>query len=220
MEIPKIDIPPIQIKEIDIPKIRRWEVPRPTLDIILKPVVDIPACVDAHRNNLPSLIGEDEKGTYQACGTFDIPSFEPLEYNPNNFIYTAPLAPQSQEPEDIQPEQPEVQQTKKEKIKFEPCPPEKPQFMKGDYRNDKRIQRFDFYERIEINGVFECVENWQEVPFRESFIGTPEGLISTTVLGVVAGGSALLAPVIKKLISEIFKKIKKKLTKEKKDNVK
>ena len=213
MEIPKIDIPLIQIKEIDIPKIRRWEVPRPTLDVILKPVVDIPACVDAHRNNLPSLIGEDEKGTYQACGTFDIPSFEPLEYNPNNFIYTAPLAPQSQESKDIQPKQPEVQQTKKEKIKFEPCPPLKPQFMKGDYRNDKRIQRFDFYERIEINGVFECVENWQEVPFRESFIGTPEGLISTTVLGVVAGGSALLAPLIKKVISEIFKNIKKKLSK-------
>jgi len=35
---------------------------------------------------------------------------------------------------------------------------------------------------------------------------------------VVAGGSALLAPVIKKLISEIFKKIKKQLTK-KKDKV-
>jgi|LUMC01.1.fsa_nt_gb hypothetical protein len=219
MEIPKIDIPLIQIKEINIPKIRKWEVYRPTLDVILKPVVDIPACVDAHRNNLPSLIGEDEKGTYQACGTFDIPSFEPLEYNPNNFIYTAPLAPQSQESKEIQPKQPEIPQTKKEKIKFEPCPPEKPQFMKGDYRNDKRIQRFDFYERIEINGVFECVENWQEVPFRESFIGTPEGLISTTVLGVVAGGSALLAPLIKKVISEIFKNIKKKLTKQKKDNV-
>ena len=213
MEIPKIDIPLIQIKEIDIPKIRRWEVPRPTLDVILKPVVDIPACVDAHRNNLPSLIGEDEKGTYQACGTFDIPSFEPLEYNPNNFIYTAPLAPQSQESEEIIPEQPKIPETKKEKIKFEPCPPEKPQFMKGDYRNDKRIQRFDSYERIEIDGGFDCVENWKEVPFRESFIGSPEALISTAVIGVVAGGSALLAPVIKKLISEIFKKIKKKLNK-------
>jgi CRISPR/Cas system-associated protein Cas5 (RAMP superfamily) len=39
-------------------------------------------------------------------------------------------------------------------------------------------------------------------------------LISTTVLGVVAGGSALLAPVIKKIISTIFKKLKKKITKE------
>ena len=220
MEIPKINIPQIKIKEIEIPKIRTWEIQRPTLDIIYKPVVDIPACVDAHRNNLPSLIGKDEKGTYQACGTFDIPSFEPLEYNPSKFIYTPPVTPQSQQPEEVTPEQPKISETKKEKIKFEPCPPSKPQFMKGDYRNDKRIQRFDSYVRIEINGVFECVENWEEVPFRESFIGTPQTLISTTLLGVVAGGSALLAPLIKKAISEIFKKIKKKLTKEKKDNVK
>ena len=213
-EIPRINIHKVQINEIPI-----WKTNVPIFNNISKPIVDIPACVDAHRNNLPSLIGKDEKGTYQACGTFDIPSFEPLEYNPNNFIYTAPLSPQSQEPEEIIPEQPKIQETKKEKIKFEPCPPLKPQFMKGDYRNDKRIQRFDFYERIEIDGGFDCVENWEEVPFRESFIGTPEGLISTTVLGVVAGGSALLAPLIKKAISEIFKKIKKQLT-NKKDKVK
>ena len=210
MEIPKIQIPQIEIKEIDIPKIRKWEVYRPTLDVILKPVVDIPACVNAHRNNLPSLIGEDEKGTYQDCGTFDIPSFEPLEYNPNNFIYTAPLAPQSQEQEDISPKQPEVQQTKKEKIKFEPCPPKKPQFREGDYRNDKKIERLVKYEKT-IGGS--CDPIWEKVPFRESFIGTPQALISTAVIGVVAGGSALLAPLIKKVISEIFKKIKKKLNK-------
>ena len=215
MQIPKIDIPLIQIKEIDIPKIRKWEIHRPTLDVILKPVVNIPACVDAHRNNLPSLIGEDEKGTYQACGTFHIPSFEPLEYNPNNFIYTAPLSPQSQEPEEIIPEQPKIQETKKEKIRFEPCPSEKPQFREGDYRNDKRIERLVKYERS-TNGS--CDPIWEKVPFRESFIGTPEALISTAVIGVVAGGSALLAPLIKKAISEIFKKIKKQLT-NKKDNV-
>jgi len=210
MEIPKIEIPQIKIKEIDIPKIRLWELQRPTLDIIYKPVVDIPACVDAHRNNLPSLIGEDEKGTYQACGTFDIPSFEPLEYNPNNFIYTAPLAPQSQEQEDISPEQPKIRETKKEKINIEPCPPEKPQFREGDYRNDKKIERLVKYEKT-IGGS--CDPIWEKVPFRESFIGTPQALISTAVIGVVAGGSALLAPLIKKLISEIFKKIKKKLSK-------
>ena len=72
------------------------------------------------------------------------------------------------------------------------------------------------YERS-INGS--CDPIWEKVPFRESFIGTPQALISTTVLGVVAGGSALLAPLIKKLISEIFKRIKKQLTK-KKDGVK
>ena len=210
MEIPKIDIPQIRIKEIDIPKIRIWEVHRPTLDIIYKPVVDIPACVDTHRNNLPSLIGKDEKGTYQACGTFNIPSFEPLEYNPNNFIYTAPLSPQSQEQEDIQPEQSKIPETKKEKVTVELCPPKDAQFRQGDYRNDKKIERLVKYEKT-IGGS--CDPIWEKVPFRESFIGTPQALISTAVIGVVAGGSALLAPLIKKLISEIFKKIKKKLSK-------
>ena len=213
MEIPKIDIPQIKIKEIDIPQIRIWELQRPTLDIIYKPVVDIPACVDAHRNNVPSLIGKDERGTYQACGTFDIPSFEPLEYNPNNFIYTAPLSPQSQEPNEKQPEQPKIPETKKEKIKIEPCPPEKPQFREGDYRNDKKIERLISWER---NGV-SCDPIWEKVPFRESFIGTPQVLISTTLLGVVAGGSALLAPLLKKLISRIFKQLKKKISKEEKE---
>ena len=209
MEITKIEIPQIKIKEIDIPKIRRWEVHRPTLDIILKPVVDIPACVDAHRNNLPSLIGKDEKGTYQACGTFDIPSFEPLEYNPNNFVYTAPITPQNQQLEEITAEQPKIPNKKKEKIKIEPCPPQNAQFREGDYRNDKKIERLIKYER---NTDGSCDPIWERVPFRESFIGTPQVLISTTVLGVVAGGSALLAPLIKKVISEIFKKIKKQLT--------
>ena len=206
-------IPKIEIKEVYVPKIRLWEVQPPILDVIYKPVVDIPACVDAHRNNLTGLINEDELGTYQACGTFNIPSYEPLEYNPANFIYTAPAKQQEQKQQQPPQQKPQIPQKKKEEeIKIDPCPPKKPQFRKGDYRNDKRIERLVKYERS-IDGS--CDPIWEKVPFRESFIGTPQALISTTVLGVVAGGSALLAPLIKKVISEIFKKIKKKLTKKK-----
>ena len=90
-------IPKIEIKEVYVPKIRLWEVQPPILDVIYKPVVDIPGCVDAHRNNLTGLINEDELGTYQACGTFNIPSFEPLEYNPADFQYTEPAKQQEQQ---------------------------------------------------------------------------------------------------------------------------
>ena len=204
----------IEIKEVFVPKIKTWEVQTPTLDLILKPIVDIPGCVNAHRNNLTELINEDKLGTYQACGTFSIPSYEPLEYNPANFQYTAPAKQQEQKQEQPTQQQAKIpEKKKKEEIKINPCPPKNPQFRPGDYRNDKRIERLVKYERS-INGS--CDPIWEKVPFRESFIGTPQALISTTVLGVVAGGSALLAPVIKKLISEIFKKIKKKLTKKKK----
>jgi hypothetical protein len=208
-------IPKIEIKEVYVPKIRLWEVQPPILDIIYKPVVDIPGCVDAHRNNLTGLINEDEFGTYQACGTFNIPSFEPLEYNPANFIYTAPAEQEEQQQEQLPQQKPQIPQKKKdEELKIDPCPPKNPQFRPGDYRNDKRIERLVKWERSPSDGIT-CVGVWEKVPFRESFIGTPQALISTAVIGVVAGGSALLAPVIKKLISEIFKKIKKKLTKKK-----
>ena len=39
MEIPRIDIPQIQIKEIYIPKIKTWEQYPTTLDIIDKPKI-------------------------------------------------------------------------------------------------------------------------------------------------------------------------------------
>ena len=208
-------IPKIEIKEVHVPKIRLWEVQTPILDLITKPVVDIPGCVDAHRNNLTGLINEDELGTYKACGTFNIPSFEPLEYNPADFKYIAPAKQQEQQQEEPSQQQANIQKKKKEEeIKIDPCPPKNPQFRPGDYRNDKKIERLVKWERSSSDGIT-CVGVWEKVPFRESFIGTPQVLISTTVLGVVAGGSALLAPVIKKLISEIFKNIKKKLTKKK-----
>ena len=210
MEIPKIDIPQIQIKEIDIPKIRIWEIQRPTLDIIYKPVVDIPACVDAHRNNLPSLIGKDEKGTYQACGTFDIPSFEPLEYNPNKFIYTAPLSPQSQEPQEIIPEQTKITETKKEKIKIEPCPSNKEQKI-GDFRNDKKLLRVSGYKRGQ-NGI-ECITLYEDVPFIDQYI--PSFKQFTGVFSLALVGCS--APIILNLIKPLVKNLIKKLTKKKKD---
>jgi hypothetical protein len=210
LEIPKIEIPKINIKEIDIPKIRIWEIQRPTLDIIYKPVVDIPACVDAHRNNLPSLIGKDEKGTYQACGTFDIPSFEPLEYNPNKFINTAPVTPQNQQPNEVAPEQPKIPETKKEKIKIEPCPSNKEQKI-GDFRNEKKLLRVSGYKRGQ-NGI-ECITLYEDVPFIDQYI--PSFKQFTGVFSLALVGCS--APIILNLVKPLVKNLIKKLTKKKKD---
>mgnify|MGYP003136448108 FL=1 len=208
-----MEIKQIKINEIDIPKIQVYEPLIPKLKKVPKLIVDYPACVKVHRNNLLTEIDIDENGTVIKCGVV-MPSYEPLNYTPNEFTYTQSELSNRAEPEPIiQPDLTKLVKKEKEEL-YIPCPPLNPQFMKGDYRNDKRLFRFDSYEKIETDGVIECVENWKEVPFRESFIGTPQTLISTSLLGVVAGGSALLAPVIKKLISTIFKQLKKKITKE------
>ena len=210
-----MEIKQIKINEINIPKIQVYEPLIPKIKKVPKLIVDYPACVKVHRNNLFTEIDIDENGTVIKCGVV-MPSYEPLNYTPNEFTYTQSELSNRAEPEPIiQPDLTKLVKKEKEEL-YIPCPPLNPQFMKGDYRNDKRLFRFNSYEKIETDGVIECVENWKEVPFRESFIGTPQTLISTSLLGVVAGGSALLAPVIKKLISTIFKQLKKKITKEKK----
>ena len=104
------------------------------------------------------------------------------------------------------------QQQEETKTEEVPCPPKNAPYRTGDWRNELRLERLLKYERGSFEGS--CNAVWEKVPFRESFIGTPETLVSTTIIGVVAGGSALLAPLIKKLISTIFKKLKKKISKE------
>ena len=207
-------IPKIDIKEVYIPRIRPWEIPRPVLDIIYKPVVDIPACVDAHRNNLTGLINEDELGTYKACGTFDIPSYEPLEYNPANFIYTAPAQQQQQQHEQPPEQKPAIATKKKEEeIEIPPCPSKKDQKI-GDFRNDKKLERVIGYERGK--NVIDCLTLYEDVPFISQYI--PSFKQFTGVFSLALVGCS--APIILNLIKPILKNIIKKLSNKKKNDVK
>ena len=58
---------------------------------------------------------------------------------------------------------------------------------------------------------------YEDVPFRETFIGTPEVLISTLAIGLVAGGSAALVPVIQGIAIFAIKNLTKRFTKKKID---
>ena len=218
MEIPNVSIPKIYIQKINIPIHNPYQV----LNVPL-PSLKLPGCVRYHRDASPkntALYNDDPRGTSISCPYGSMPTFEPLLYDRRKIEITEI---KQEEKKKVEQEKPKYEQKKpklpkkKEEIKIDPCPPKNPQFRPGDYRNDKKIERLVKWERSPSDGIT-CVGVWEKVPFRESFIGTPQTLISTTVLGVVAGSSALLAPVIKKIISEIFKKIKKQLTK-KKDKV-
>ena len=112
MEIPQFNINKVEINEIPI-----WKTDVPILINISKPIVDIPGCVRVHRNNLTSLIDsdKDEYGTYTECGNFSIPSFEPLQYNPNEFVYTQSETPQNQEQEFIEPTAEDIKYKPKDK---------------------------------------------------------------------------------------------------------
>ena len=205
----------IHIDKIDIQKIPIWKVDVPVLPNISKPIVDIPGCVRVHRNNLTSLIDskKDEYGTYTECGNFSIPSFEPLQYNPNEFVYTQSETPQSQEQEFVQPtvEPPKYEpKKKKDDPLFVACPGKKDQRV-GDYRNEFKLERVIGHERSEDGS--ECITLYEDVKFIEQYIPNPPQLVSAAAIATVAASTPLLLNLVKPLVKNIIKK----LTKKKKD---
>ena len=213
MEIPEISVRQINIPEVFIPEIYK---PDPVLPVITNLEIDVVGCTYQHRDikntGNTQLLLDDPNGVFLTCGESLFPSFYPIDYRPDQLVITedlpitneAPPMPESDIPETKTPEK------KKEEIKVEPCPPKDAPFRTGDYRNSSRIEKLVKYEKT-IGGS--CDPIWAKVPFRETFIGTPEGLISTTVLGVVAGGSALLAPVIQGIAKAGIKKLGKRFSK-------
>ena len=205
--MPTIDIPKIEIHEIPI-----WKTDVPIRINISKPIVDIPGCVRVHRNNLTSLIDsdKDEYGTYTECGNFSIPSFEPLQYNPNEFVYTQSETPQNQEQEFVQPtiEPPKYEpKKKKDDPLFVACPGKKDQRV-GDYRNEFKLERVIGHERSE-DGT-ECITLYESTKFIEQYIPNPPQLVSTAVIATVAASTPLLLNIVKPLVKNLIKKLTKK----------
>ena len=213
--MPTIDIPNIKINKVEIHEIPVWKTDIQTLNNISKPIVDIPGCVRVHRNNLTSLIdnNKDEYGTYTECGNFSIPSFEPLQYNPNEFVYTQSETPQNQEQEFVQPtvEPPKYEPKKKEdKPLFVKCPGPKDQRV-GQYASEFKLERVIGHERSEDGS--KCITLYEDVKFIEQYIPNPPQLISTAVIATVAASTPLLLNIVKPLVKNLIKK----LTKKKKD---
>ena len=205
--MPTIDIPKIEIHEIPI-----WKTDVPIRINISKPIVDIPGCVRVHRNNLTSLIDsdKDEYGTYTECGNFSIPSFEPLQYNPNEFVYTQSETPSNQEQEFVEPTTKDIKyEPKKNKDDplFVECPGKKDQRV-GDYRNEFKLERVIGHERSEDGS--ECITLYEDVKFIEQYIPNPPQLVSTAVIATVAASTPLLLNIVKPLVKNLIKKLSKK----------
>ena len=213
MEIPEIGIRQINVPEVYIPEIYK---PDPVLPVITNLEIDVVGCTYQHRDikntGNTQLLLDDPNGVFLTCGESVFPSFYPIDYRPDQLVITEDLPITNDAPPMPEADIPKVNNTekKKEEIKVEPCPPKNAPFRTGDYRNSSRIEKLVKYEKT-IGGS--CDPIWAKVPFRETFIGTPEGLISTTVLGVVAGGSALLAPVIQGIAKAGIKKLGKRFSK-------
>ena len=215
MEIPEIGIRQINIPEVYIPEIYK---PDPVLPVITNLEIDVVGCTYQHRDikntGNTQLLLDDPNGVFLTCGESLFPSFYPIDYRPDQLVITEDLPISNETPPMPETDLPETKtpENKKEELVIPECPSRKEQKI-GDYRNSRRIEKVVGHKLS--SDKTECITLYEDVPFRETFIGTPEVLVSTAAIGLVAGGSAALVPVIQGIAKSGIKQISKRLTKKK-----
>ena len=200
------------MSEIKIPQITLPTIDLPDTPYFIKHKLEgkIPGCNLYHRDlettRNPSLLIADPNGTYTVCPEGQIPSYDPIRYDPNEIIYTEDT-PRSTPATPNQTQQKTVKPKKDKKIEFEPCPGKLNQRV-GDFRNEKRLERVIGHKRRD-DGI-ECITLYEDVPFKDQYIPEVSSIVSTAVIGLVAASSPLLLNIVKPLVKQVVKKITKK----------
>ncbi len=225
MEIPIITGPNIDIKDIRIDEIQTYRYTEPSIPRtppvtvnIGVPIVNIPGCVEAHETNNAKnnqIKSDDQRGLVTYCDS-GVPSFNPIQYEPERMIITRPAdLPKMQEPEppaDL-PKTPEIKPPPAKTAIQCPTPAQEAKEPIGTFVNGFREKVVGY--RLLGN---ECVQDRQPVPIQVQIIeGLPSGgqVVQVGGIAVVATTSALLAKpladILLKAVKPAVKKVMKKI---------
>ena len=219
----------IDVQQIIIPQLdgRSWmyrvpAVPNndPPVTIQLGfPIVELPGCVEAHpdnkigANNLPldrNLVNDDPDGVKILCPNGEYPSYDPLNYEPEQVVPTTPAPPPP-----VAPPAPEIPNTGDIVTKKEtPCPGPG-QLRIGDVTQsgDERV----IGHRLLDDGKT-CETLYEPTSVIEKYLPPINQASTVTALAVVATAGAAATPLLIRIIRPVVKKIwttiQKKLGKE------
>ena len=224
MPIPDIRLNNIRIREIGIPELPKWmtsEPPQalpiypPVTSEIGTPIVNIPGCVEAHKENDKNvgLKEEDPEGVMTLCDA-GTPSFSPIEYDPNKLEYTT----EAPEPPPIKPPKaPESPQTKTPEVPKKTTPkvdcPTREQQLKNPVgkilEGNKKIVGYEVVGK-------ECLMVTENLTIPDQIVGNipnAGAVTATASIAVVATTSALLAKPLADLLLKVVKPAVKKVLK-------
>ena len=203
----------------------------PVVVNIGKPIVDMPGCVQVHKENVKQesrnkqLVNDDPKGNTVLCDS-GAPSFYPVNYDPRRLkletIYgdapeitggvdtgDPPVPPEA-------PGTPEPPKTPSDTKEDPPCPgPLAPRIGDVAQSQKEKVSGFELQrDPKNPDGVKICVTLYEDINFVEAYLPSPQVASTTAVIASVAGASALLAKPLADLLLRVFRPvIKKVLTK-------
>ena len=217
-----MDIKPIQIRQLSIPKLETQILPPPivysldspvTVNIGL-PIVDMPGCVEARNDNNGSkaIFGDDPKGVVTLCGP-GVPSYDPINYEPEQMILTGPAETPPVEPPPKTPpvKTPEVPPPPPPPPAQCPTPAQEAKEPVGTLVNGFR----DRVVGYRLLGK-ECIQDTEPVSIPDQIIGgLPSGgqVVQVGGVAVIATTSALLAKPLADLLLKVVKPTVKKVIK-------
>ncbi len=194
----------IKTPNIKIPKI---DIPETPLSIQHVLTGNIPGCNLYHRDleitKNPSILYND-RNAYITCPEGEMPSFNPIEYDPSKLIKT--VTPTQSEQQAIY--KPPIIPPPKKKVKTiepPPCPDLSRVLPIGSFTSDLRTSRIIDYKRAN-NGV-DCVPILEEVTFVKSVLPTPSAALNVVTISLLAASSPLLLGLLKSLSKTVFKKV-------------
>jgi len=183
------------------------------------PVVDIPGCVEAHEsNNKSKTVGQDDKAGLVTYCDSGIPSYNPINFEPEQIIPTAPAGVDTREKETPKPpgqvELPKAAPPATAKVDC-PTPAQVAKEPVGTYVEGFR-KKVTEYKLIGN----ECVQITEKVPLPQQIVaGLPSGgqVVQVGGVAVIATASALmakpLADILLKAVKPTIKKVMKKIAK-------
>ena len=219
--IPNVTIP--QVKQSDwiygIPFIPNND-PPVTLQIGF-PIVDMPGCVKMHQDNkdhvtrLPfdkDLVNQDEKGSTTLCPHGEYPSYDAMDYQPEQLLITRETPPPDVAPP---PTPPEFKPDAIPETEQEVACPGPGQLRVGDITQsgDERVVGHE----LSADGKT-CVTLYEDTTPVEKFLPSVNQSTTTVAIAVLATAGAAATPLLLRIIKPIIKKItdtvKKKLGKD------
>jgi hypothetical protein len=223
MDIQIITSPDIKIGEIEIPQsaIQQNYVSTPlsppvTINIGT-PIVDLPGCVESHPDagKSKTLSQDDPQGTQIYCdGT--VPSFNPIDYSPEEMTITTSTPPPKVNPPEAPevPKTPEIPKPPAATAKVDcPTPAQEAKEPVGTFVEGFRKKVVEY----KLMGN-ECVQITEAVPLPQQIVaGLPSSgqVVQVGGVAVIATSSALLAKpladILLKAVKPTIKKVMKKI---------
>ena len=182
------------------------------------PIVEIPGCVKMHKDNqdkitgLPfdkDLVNQDPKGTTTLCPHGEYPSYEAMEYTPEQLIIQREIPPPPVEPPP-EIEAPEIPDTGDLGGKGDvPCPGP------GNLRVGDVTQSGD--ERVVGHKLSDdgkvCETLYEPTTTIEKFIPSTNQATNALAIAVIATAGATATPIILRIVKPILTKIWKTIQK-------